>query len=79
MKHSSPKTGKKKRSKKMNYRNEWLSACFSSSSAAAPIIAVFKNGREERYTMRIFQDLKTDPAISYIYDAETGELLHSND
>lgn len=63
----------------MNYRNEWLTACFS-SSAATPIIAVFKSGREERYTMRIFQELKTDPAISYIYDAETGELLHdSND
>lgn len=64
----------------MNYRNEWLTACFTSSSAAAPIVAVFKNGSEARYTMRIFQDLKTDPAIMYIYDAETGELLHdSND
>lgn len=64
----------------MNYKNEWLTACFTSSSAAAPIIAVFKSGREEHYTMRIFQDLKTDPAVKCIYDAETGELLHdSND
>lgn len=60
-----------------NYRNEWLNACFT-QTAAAPIIATFKNGREANYTMRIFQELKTDPDVKYIIDAETGEILHEN-
>lgn len=61
----------------MNYKEQWLTACFS-SSGAAPIIATFKSGMEATYTMKIFQDLKTDPEIRYIVDAETGELLYDS-
>lgn len=58
-----------------NYRNEWLTACFSKSAKAESIKAYFNNGREADYTMNIFSDLTTDPTVKMIISNETGEIL----
>lgn len=39
------------------------------------VVAVFKDGRKATYTTAIIHLLKTDPAIEYVYDAMTGEIL----
>lgn len=39
------------------------------------VVAVFKSGRKVTYTVDILHLLKTDPAIEYVYDAMTGEIL----
>lgn len=41
------------------------------------ITAVFNSGREVTYTTAMIELLKTDKAINYIYDNETGEILFS--
>ena len=45
---------------------------------AAPITVYFKNGQTADYTAQILDLLKSDPAILYITDAETGEIIHEN-
>jgi len=61
--------------KRKNYRNVWLSACFSKvETAAESIHAKFKGGQEADYTMETFHLLASDPAITEIYSNETGEL-----
>lgn len=40
------------------------------------IIAVFKNGREIRFTMAVLDMLKSDTEVRMIYDAETGEIIY---
>ena len=59
----------------MNYRSEWLNACFGKTDKAESILAIFKSGREVNYTMSIFNSLVTDPAIKEIVSLETGEVL----
>lgn len=39
------------------------------------IVAVFHDGREIVYTRNILALLKTDPAIKYVFDANTGEII----
>jgi len=41
------------------------------------IIAVFHNGREIPYTMRVFDLLKSDPEVDYIFSGTTGKLYFS--
>ena len=57
----------------MDYRNEWLSACFEKTEAES-IKAYFKNGREADYTMNIYSLLVTDPTVYMIISNETGEI-----
>lgn len=40
------------------------------------IIAYFRNGKTGTYTMNIFELLKSDPDVTNIIDATTGELLY---
>lgn len=39
------------------------------------IVAVFHDGRKIVYTLNILALLKTDPAVKYVYDANTGEII----
>ena len=43
------------------------------------IIAEFTDERAATYTTRIFFLLADDPEVESIYNADTGELLHSHD
>lgn len=40
------------------------------------IIAVFKNGRDIRFTSAVLDMLKSDSEVEMIYDAETGEIIY---
>lgn len=61
--------------KRKNYRNVWLAACFTKVETPAESIHVkFKGGQSSDYTMRIFDDLTSDPSVTEIYSNETGEL-----
>lgn len=42
------------------------------------ILVTFKNGRRVRYTNDVLRMLKTDPEVSCIIDADTGEVLCAN-
>lgn len=57
-------------------KNDFTRAIFGKTSAKE-IIAYFKNGQNATYTMEIFNALKTDNAIEFIIDAETGEILYA--
>ena len=60
----------------MNYRNEWLSACFGSSAGASMIGVKFKHHAEtDVFSRSMLQALSDDPAVEYITDADTGEIL----
>lgn len=63
----------------MNYRNDWLSACFG--PASGPMINVkFKHHSEtDAFSRSMLQMLSEDPAVEYITDADTGEILFSRD
>lgn len=39
------------------------------------IVAVFNDGRKIVYTRNILALLKTDAAVKYVYDANTGEII----
>ena len=40
------------------------------------IVAVFKNGREIRFTTAVLDMLKSDTEVRMIYDAETWEIIY---
>lgn len=63
----------------MNYRNVWLTACFGPVSG--PMINVkFKHHADtDIFTRSMLQILSEDPAVEYITDADTGEILFSRD
>ena len=42
------------------------------------IIAHFVDGREILYTSAILPLLRSDPSVSFIFDAETGEIIHES-
>lgn len=64
----------------MNYRNEWLSACFGSSVGASMIDVKFKHHVEtDVFSRSMLQALSDDPAVEYITDADTGEILFCRD
>ena len=61
----------------MNTINElFTAAVLNRAESAERITAHFRDGREAGYTMRIFDLLKSDPDVRYIYSAETGEVLY---
>lgn len=64
----------------MNYRNDWLSACFGSSAGASMIDVKFKHHADtDIFSRSMLQILSEDPAVEYITDADTGEILFSRE
>lgn len=64
----------------MNYRNEWirtLNADFSAAGVPGSLIDVkFRNhAGTDVFTRSMLEVLKTDRAVEYITDSETGEIL----
>ena len=59
----------------MNYKNNWLSACFGSGVPGALINVKFKGRDVADFPRSSFDDLKVDPAVEWITDNETGEIL----
>lgn len=57
--------------------NNFFIDTINGKTAGALIMVTFKNGAEAGYTSDVLTLLKTDPAVKYITDAETGELLFS--
>lgn len=61
----------------MNYLSAWLGACFGAS--AGDLINVKFKGRDVAdFPRGSFDDLKTDPALEWITDAKSGEILYYN-
>ena len=56
-------------------KNDFIKAIFNNKPQKI-ILVKFKNRADEiEYTRAILDDLRTDPAVEYITDGETGELL----
>ena len=62
----------------MNYRNVWLSACFG-ASAGSLINVKFKGRDVADFPRSSFDDLKVDPAVEWITDDASGEILFYRD
>ena len=54
-------------------------AAITSRETTEKITACFRNGREITFTSRMLNTLKTDPAVAYVYDTETGEIIFENE
>ena len=63
----------------MNYRNEWLNACFGKVKHEESITAIFKGGRKISFPISTMELLKTDPQVVTIYSNETGEVYFDRD
>lgn len=59
----------------MNYKNNWLSACFGSGVPDGLINVKFRGREVADFPRSSFDDLKDDPAVEWITDNETGEIL----
>lgn len=59
----------------MNYKNDWLSACFGSGVPGALINVKFKGRDVADFPRSSFDVLITDPECEWITDNETGEIL----
>lgn len=55
--------------------NMIISAIGAPRDKSREIVAVFHNGQKITYTRNILALLKTDPAVKYVYDANTGEII----
>lgn len=67
----------------MNYRNMWIATingAFSSAGVPGTLINVKFRGREVAdFPRRTFNDLKDDPAVEWITDDASGEILFYRD
>lgn len=63
----------------MNYKNDWLSACFGSGVPGTLINVKFRGREVADFPRGSFDNLKTDPACEWITDAESGEILYYKD
>ena len=63
----------------MNYKNNWLSACFGSGVPVALINVKFKGRDVADFPRASLEDLKSDPDTEWITDDETGEVLFFRD
>ncbi len=62
----------------MSYKNNWLSACFGNDNGSK-IDVKFKNHNEpDVFSKSMLSMLVTDPAVEWITDAESGEILYFN-
>lgn len=56
-------------------KHNLMADVFNHNVKAREIIAEFCDGRNARYTINVFDLLKTDDGVKCIIDAETGEIL----
>lgn len=56
--------------------SDFIKALTSPTEPPRIITATFTDGTAANYTTNIFDLLCSDPAVAYIIDASTGELLH---
>ena len=64
----------------MNYRNIWLSACFSVTPKDIEIIMVtFKDGITANYPITSKEMLKDELRVKRIVSLETGEIYFERD
>ena len=63
----------------MNYKNNWLSACFGSVVPGGLINVKFRGREVADFPRRSFDDLVTDPAVEWITDDASGEILFYRD
>ena len=60
----------------MNYRNEWLTACFCTTKAKE-ILVYFKHRNDPiRFTTAVLDEMKHEPNVTAICDADTGEIIY---
>ena len=59
----------------MNYRNDWLSACFGPASGPQIDVKFKHHADTDIFSRSMLQALSEDPAVEYITDADTGEIL----
>ena len=63
----------------MNYKNVWLSACFGTLACGGLINVKFKGRDVADFPRASFDDLKSDPAVEWITDDASGEILFYRD
>ena len=63
----------------MNYKNDWLSACFGSGVPGGLINVKFKGRDVADFPRSSFDDLRVDPAVEWITDDASGEILFYRD
>ena len=61
----------------MDYKAEWLEACFSTYKPRKTILVTFR-GRNDwpEYSASMLELMKTDPDVINISDGQTGELIY---
>ena len=59
----------------MNYKSNWLSACFGSGVPGGLINVKFRGREVADFPRASFDDLKVDPAVEWITDDASGEIL----
>lgn len=47
--------------------------------ALPEIVAVFRNGKEVKFTVSSLPLLKTDNNVSMVYSADTGEIIYTKE
>jgi len=62
----------------MNYKNVWLSACFGSDNGANIDVKFKSHNDSDVFSKSMLSTLVTDPAVEWITDAESGEILYFN-
>ena len=65
--------------RRKNYRNEWLNACFGSSSGKTINVKFKHHSETDSFPASSLNMLKGDKAVEWITDNETGEILFSRD
>ena len=62
----------------MEFKTEWLQACFSSDAPRKTIFVTFR-GRNDwpEYSAGMLELMKTDPDVMAISDGQTGEIIYT--
>lgn len=61
----------------MDFKTEFLTACFSGGSPAHTVRAMFDGQADTvEYSAYMLPLLASDPATVYVTDSETGEILY---
>lgn len=63
----------------MNYKNDWLGACFGSGVPGGLINVKFRGREVADFPRSSLDDLVTDPAVEWITDDASGEILFYRD
>jgi len=62
----------------MEFKTEWLQACFSNNAPRKTILVTYK-GRNDwpEYSASMLELMKTDPDVIAISDGQTGEIIYT--